>query len=44
MEGGAAPRRMTLHEQNGDTIVYELSGHSWPGSLSAGEQAWFAAR
>jgi outer membrane lipoprotein-sorting protein len=34
-------RTVTLHEQNGGSIRYALSGHSCPASLSAGERALF---
>ncbi|MDR2054109.1 MAG: outer membrane lipoprotein carrier protein LolA [Treponema sp.] len=37
-------RVITLYEQNGDTITYRLSNHSYPGTLNARERSLFAAR
>jgi hypothetical protein len=37
-------RTVFLHEQNGDSILYTLSGHSFPASLSADERAFFAVQ
>jgi outer membrane lipoprotein-sorting protein len=42
MEGDSVIRVITLYEQNGDMIRYELKGHQFPGGLSAGENALFA--
>jgi hypothetical protein len=44
MRGDSAIRELTLYEQNGDSIVYELSGHSYPAALSAAERAYFSTR
>jgi hypothetical protein len=35
-------RTVILHEQNNDSILYTLSGHRFPASLSADERALFA--
>ena len=37
-------RVITLHEQNGDTITYRLSNHSYPEALNAREKSLFAAQ
>jgi hypothetical protein len=37
-------RVITLYEQNGDTITYKLSNHSYPGTLTARERSLFAAQ
>jgi hypothetical protein len=37
-------RVITLYEQNGDTITYRLSNHSYPGTLNARERSLFAAQ
>ncbi|MDR2073676.1 MAG: outer membrane lipoprotein carrier protein LolA [Spirochaetaceae bacterium] len=40
--GDSAVRTVTLYEQNGDTVVYELSDHSYPSALSSNERAYFS--
>jgi hypothetical protein len=42
LEGDTVIRRITLFEQSGDTILYELSGHTFPGALSPDEAAFFS--
>ncbi|MDR1505814.1 MAG: outer membrane lipoprotein carrier protein LolA [Treponema sp.] len=42
MKGDSAIRHILLNEQNGDTVLYVLSGHSYPGALSADEKALFS--
>ncbi|MDR0553886.1 MAG: outer membrane lipoprotein carrier protein LolA [Treponema sp.] len=42
LEGDTVIRRITLFEQNGDTIRYELSGHVFPEALSPDEAAFFS--
>jgi hypothetical protein len=42
MSGDSALRSITLYEQNGDILQYELSGHSFPGELNAREKAFFS--
>jgi outer membrane lipoprotein-sorting protein len=42
--GQALIRTVTLHEQNGGSIRYTLSGHSFPAALSAEEGAYFASQ
>ncbi|GHV54017.1 hypothetical protein AGMMS49579_13830 [Spirochaetia bacterium] len=42
--GQAQIRTVILHEQNGDSIRYTLSGHSFPAALSAAERALFDAQ
>jgi hypothetical protein len=39
--GEALIRTVILHEQNGDSIRYTLSGHRFPVSLDANERAFF---
>jgi outer membrane lipoprotein-sorting protein len=42
MSGDSVIRSITLYEQNGDTIRYTLSNHTFPGGLSAGEKNLFS--
>ncbi|MDR2211841.1 MAG: outer membrane lipoprotein carrier protein LolA [Spirochaetaceae bacterium] len=42
MSGDSAVKRVTLYEQNGDTVLYELSDHSYPPSLNTDERAYFS--
>jgi hypothetical protein len=42
MSGDSVIRSITLREQNGDTIQYELSGHQFPGGLTPNERALFS--
>jgi outer membrane lipoprotein-sorting protein len=42
MEGDTVIRRITLREQNGDSIRYELSNHSFPQGIDSGEKALFS--
>jgi outer membrane lipoprotein-sorting protein len=42
MSGDSVIRSITLREQNGDIIRYELSGHSFPEGLSPNEKALFS--
>ncbi len=44
MSGDSVIRRVTLYEQNGDSIRYELSGHVFPGELKESEKKLFAAQ
>ena len=44
LPGAALIRTVTLHEQNGDSIRYALSGHTFPAALSAAERALFDLR
>jgi hypothetical protein len=39
--GEALIRTVILHEQNGDSVLYTLSGHRFPASLSTDERALF---
>ena len=41
IRGDSVLREVFFHEQSGDTIRYELSGHSYPAELSADEKALF---
>jgi hypothetical protein len=41
LEGDSVIRSITLYEQNGDTVAYVLSGHSFPGALNPDETALF---
>ena len=41
MKGNTAIRSITVHEQNGDSIVYNLSNHNFPSSLGINEKAFF---
>jgi outer membrane lipoprotein-sorting protein len=43
MLGDSVARVITLYEQSGDTIQYELSNHTFPGALTAREKAFFSA-
>jgi outer membrane lipoprotein-sorting protein len=42
LRGDSVIRQITLYEQNGDTIHYELSGHVFPGALDPRETALFS--
>jgi hypothetical protein len=42
MKGDAAIRSIHLYEQNGDSIQYILSNHSYPAELSVHEKALFS--
>jgi hypothetical protein len=47
MRGGGAPngaaiRSILIYEQNGDTVQYVLSNHSYPAELNGNEKALFA--
>ncbi|MDR2758568.1 MAG: outer membrane lipoprotein carrier protein LolA [Spirochaetaceae bacterium] len=42
LRGDSVIRQITLYEQNGDTIYYELSGHVFPGALDPREIALFS--
>jgi hypothetical protein len=42
MGGDSVVRTITLYEQSGDLIRYELSGHVFPGALSADEREFFS--
>ena len=42
MKGGEVIRSIEMTEQNGDSIYYLLSNHSFPAELNADEQALFA--
>jgi outer membrane lipoprotein-sorting protein len=42
MSGDSVIRSITLREQNGDTVRYELSGHRFPESLTPDEKALFS--
>jgi hypothetical protein len=42
MSGDSVIRTIILREQNGDTILYELSGHSFPEGLTPDEKALFS--
>jgi outer membrane lipoprotein-sorting protein len=42
INGDSALRTVILYEQNGDTVTYELSDHSYPSVLSSNEKAYFA--
>jgi outer membrane lipoprotein-sorting protein len=41
MAGDAVIRRITLYEQNGDLVTYELADHKFSGGLSPSEKALF---
>jgi hypothetical protein len=41
MSGDSVIRSVTLYEQNGDTIQYELSDHGFPENLGSDERALF---
>jgi hypothetical protein len=41
MKGDSAVKEVMLYEQSGDTVLYELKGHSYPAALSAEEKAYF---
>jgi len=41
MTGDNAIRSIVIHEQNGDSIIYILSNHSYPRELSVHERAFF---
>jgi hypothetical protein len=41
MQGDSAIRSIIIHEQNGDSIIYNLSNHSFPSELSIHERAFF---
>ncbi|MDR0589671.1 MAG: outer membrane lipoprotein carrier protein LolA [Spirochaetaceae bacterium] len=42
LRGDSVIRQITLYEQNGDTIQYELSGHVFPGALAPHEIVLFS--
>jgi hypothetical protein len=42
MRGDSDVRQVSLYEQEGGSVVYELSGHSYPASLSGDEKAYFS--
>ncbi|MDR0386815.1 MAG: outer membrane lipoprotein carrier protein LolA [Treponema sp.] len=42
LSGDSVIRNITLREQGGDTIQYELSGHGFPEGLSPNEKALFS--
>jgi len=42
MKGDAAIRSIQIYEQNGDTIKYILSNHSYPAELTINEKAFFS--
>jgi hypothetical protein len=42
MKGGAAIRSIFVYEQNGDTLHYILSNHSYPAELNVNEKAFFS--
>jgi outer membrane lipoprotein-sorting protein len=44
LEGDSVIRRITLYEQNGDTIQYGLSRHVFPPALSPSEAELFSLR
>jgi hypothetical protein len=41
MKGGAAIRSILIYEQNGDTVLYLLSNHSYPAELNINEKRFF---
>jgi hypothetical protein len=41
MKGGAAIRSILIYEQNGDTVQYLLSNHSYPAELNVHEETFF---
>jgi hypothetical protein len=41
MKGDTAIRAITIDEQNGDSIIYILSNHSYPAELGINEKAFF---
>jgi hypothetical protein len=41
MKGGAAIRSILIYEQNGDTVQYFLSNHSYPAELNVNEKTLF---
>jgi hypothetical protein len=42
MRGDSDVRQVALYEQEGGSVVYELSGHSYPTTLSGNEKAYFS--
>jgi len=42
MKGDAVIKSITVYEQNGDTIIYGLSNHSYSSDLSVHEKAFFS--
>jgi len=42
MKGDSAIKSLTVYEQNGDTIIYGLSNHSYSSDLSVHEKAFFS--
>jgi hypothetical protein len=42
LSGDSVIRTIILREENGDTVRYELSGHSFPGGLTPDEKALFS--
>jgi hypothetical protein len=41
MRGDSNVRQVVLHDQEGGSVVYDLSGHSYPATLSSDEKAYF---
>jgi len=42
MKGDSVIKSITVYEQNGDTIIYGLSNHSYSSNLSVHEKAFFS--
>jgi len=42
MKGGAAIKSILIYDQNGDTVQYILSNHSYPEELDANEKSFFS--